>query len=858
MKLAAGFTVFALIASSFVAHAQSARKRADSVTVAIAPGYNEVNGFHRLLFGENYRKLWAVALKIRVLHLQQEKGGLTISQLGGGLQTKSLRLRDATGHEWVLRTVQKYPERALPPNLRKTVAKDILQDQISTSNPFAALTVPPLADALGIPHSNPEIVYIGDDPGLGKYRKDFANGTYLFEEREPEEAEDTDNTHKVQEKRRDDNDVKVADKLVLRARLLDMVLGDWDRHDDQWRWEKEKNKDSTVYTPIPRDRDQVYYKTSGIFPWIVAHQWLKTKFQPYRGEIRDVKTWNFNARYFDRYFLPQLGEQDWKDQIQYVQTHLTDEVVEKAMHRLPDSIYKLSGPEIISTLKVRRNNLSRQGMDYYRFLSQVVEIPTTDKREHFVIDEQSDGRIAVTVHKVKKDDGLAQVTYQRTFDPAVTREIRLYGFDGKDVFKVTGRGRSPIKVRMVGGGGVDTFEVAPTVNNRKNLYIYDRSDKENILPDGSLAKLRLSTDTGVNNYDRKSYQYDRFQPIVLASYNNDYGVSLVGGFAYTRHGFRKEPYDFRHELLMNYSLARHSFLITYSGDYKKLIGNNDLSINVLSRGPNSVNNFFGIGNNTVFPNEGRREIEYYRNRYDWVNADVRIGHTYGNFRVNAGIAGQFYHSSPEDNDRRFLLEYNQANPQQDIFSNRYYAGLVAGLDYDTRNKAEASTAGVYWHTTLTGMQKLNQGGDNRYGQLVSEFSFYVNPWNSTRLVIANRTGAGTTIGNAEYFQLLKIGGPQTLRGFHTYRFTGKTMAYNNLELRFKVLDFNSYLFPGSVGVIGFNDVGRVWVPGEKSDQWHDGYGGGLYVAPADMFMLQYAFGFSKENALHYISFGYRF
>jgi hemolysin activation/secretion protein len=105
---------------------------------------------------------------------------------------------------------------------------------------------------------------------------------------------------------------------------------------------------------------------------------------------------------------------------------------------------------------------------------------------------------------------------------------------------------------------------------------------------------------------------------------------------------------------------------------------------------------------------------------------------------------------------------------------------------------------------------------------------------------------------------MKLGGAQNFRGFHTNRFTGKTIAYNNLELRLKVLDFTSYLLPGSFGVIGFNDVGRVWVPGEKSDQWHDGYGGGLYIIPAQLVLIEAVMGFSKEGSLPYITIGMRF
>src|SRR5882757_6513748 len=147
----------------------------DSIKLAIEPNYNDVSKTHRFFLGENYRKLWAAPVKLRIFHIATEKGGLKILQKGGGQQTKSLRLQDATGQQWVLRTLQKYPENGLPVNLRPTVAKDILQDQVSAAHPFSSLTVPPLAEALGVPHSNPKIVYLPDDPALGEYRKDFAN-----------------------------------------------------------------------------------------------------------------------------------------------------------------------------------------------------------------------------------------------------------------------------------------------------------------------------------------------------------------------------------------------------------------------------------------------------------------------------------------------------------------------------------------------------------------------------------------------------------------------------------------------------------------------------------------------------------
>jgi len=147
-----------------------AQKR-DSVTAVIAPEYDKVGLVHRYWLGDSYRKLYNTPVKMRVMDLSVEKGGLEVVKLGGGMQTQSLRLVDATGREWVLRSIQKYPERSLPESLRKTVAKDIVQDQISIAHPFGALTVPPFNVALDIPHASPELVYVGDDSRLGEYRE---------------------------------------------------------------------------------------------------------------------------------------------------------------------------------------------------------------------------------------------------------------------------------------------------------------------------------------------------------------------------------------------------------------------------------------------------------------------------------------------------------------------------------------------------------------------------------------------------------------------------------------------------------------------------------------------------------------
>ncbi|MCW3080943.1 BamA/TamA family outer membrane protein [Segetibacter sp.] len=847
-----------LLSLSFKTDAQPTSTANDSIDVAIAPAYDEVNKFHRFWLGESYRKLWAVPVRMQVFHLSKEKGGLTILQRGGGLQTKSLRLKDPRGRQWVLRSIQKYPERGLPEKLRKTVAKDILQDQVVTGHPYSALTVPPFARALNIPHSNPEIVYVADDPALAEYRADFANSVLLFEEREPVDTIRTDNSERARQELRDDNDTRVDQKLVLRARLLDILMGDWDRHDDQWRWERKKDNNGMIYSPAPRDRDKVYYNTSGVLPWFLSHQWLKSNLQGFKEDIRDIGGYNFNNRYFDRYFLNSLSKEDWKEQIKYVQDKITDGLISEAIRLLPDTIYALSGKKIVRTLIARRNNLEQDGLKYYQFLSKYVDIPTSDKHELFDLENKSNGDLAVTIYKTKKEGTKGGIIFIRTFNPAITREIRLYGFGGKNTFTVRGTGKSPIKVRMLGGADKDSFHVSSEVKNRSNIYIYDQLNKENYLPGTRNAKLRISTDSSVYHFEKHAFKYDQFGPVVSAIYNLDQGVQFRAGIIYQKHGFRKEPFAARHEIFGNYSTGRKAFMFSYLGDVRKVFGKTDLLINVFLRGPENISNFYGVGNETEFIKTKAKGITFYRNRYDYINADIRLKQNVSrHLKLSAGIAAQYYASSKEDNANRYLSTYHASHLVENIFSKRYYAGLVGGALLDTRNRLVLPFKGVYWSSEIRGMHEI-RGDKKSYGRVASDLSVFMPVFGDSNLVIVNRLLAGTTIGKPAYFQQMQLGGIQNLRGYHSLRFTGKSMFYHSIQAQLKLFDFNSYLAPGTVGLIGFNDVGRVWVPGELSDKWHDGYGGGLYVVPADLVLIQVVIGHSIEGTQPYITIGVNF
>jgi len=302
--------------------------------------------------GKNYREVWATPVKVAAFNIGTKKGGLKILKRGGGQQTFSLRLEDKNGRQYVLRSIDKFVEGAVPEELHKTFAVDLVQDQISASNPYAAPVVAELARIAGVFHTNPEVVYIPDDSRFGIYRSDVAGKLFLFEERPDDDRSDVDSfgrseniisTEDVIEEITEAPYRFVDENAVLRARLFDILINDWDRHEDQWRWAGFEQNDKTVYKPIPRDRDQAFFVNEGIIPWIAARKWLLPKIQGFDKYTENMEGQSFNARYFDRSFLIQSSWDKWLRQIDSLRVLLSPEKIDSAMYAFPKEVYPLCG-----------------------------------------------------------------------------------------------------------------------------------------------------------------------------------------------------------------------------------------------------------------------------------------------------------------------------------------------------------------------------------------------------------------------------------------------------------------------------------------------------------------------------------
>lgn len=855
----------ALLAAALAAPAAAQQR---DTLLAAGPEY-AAGGLHQWFLGDDYRPLWAAPVRVPFLDLGRHAGGLTPVERGGGQQTRVLHLVSAEGYEYVFRSVNKSPSLADEPALRNTLIADAVEDQVSSLHPGAALVVAPLLEAVGVPHATPQLVVMPDDPRLGEFRHEFAGLLGWIEERPDErQVEGGDDrpgfggyprvigTDRLLERLEEGPEDRVDARAYLTARLVDLVVNDWDRHYDQWRWAETERGDTRVWLPIPRDRDYAFVDYDGVF------MELGRNFVPnavrFTPEIENIPGLTLNARPLDRELLAELERPVWDSVAAFVQARLTDPVIDAAVAQLPPEYERLSGERLRERLRTRRASLPLAAVQFYRRLAGQVDVLATDERDLAVVDRVGEGLVELRIHD--RDGDATEPTgapyYRRLFRADETTEVRLYLRGGDDYAVVRGDVGESLLVRVIGGGGDDVLVDSSVVRgDRYETAFYDERG-ENRLVAGRETRIstrpyqppeRVQDLAGESARDWGS----SFSVRPVLDYRNTDGLIVGAGPVYTRYGFRRSPYAYRVGASARVGLSTWNPAVEAFGQWYRV--SSPWGFGFQAEASKLLNfRFYGLGNDTP--------VEADRSRY--TIAQDQVSGTVYLTRDLAGLgelqAGPIFKYTNPDTPEGYPLG---ALPR---YGNGGFAqlGVRAQALVDGRDSGVYPRSGTTLHLRASGYPGL-LSADGAFGSVFAAGTTYLTAEVGRPLTLALRAGGERVWGPFPVHEAAFLGGSRTVRGYAYQRYAGEASLFGNAELRAPIGEVPLLLLRGRLGALALADAGRVYAGGESPGGWHTAYGGGLWFLfeiRETTFALTgvYAQGNADEPGRAYVSFGMPF
>ena len=753
----------------------------------------KASGFKSAFLGKHWRDSWTQEVEIPYLNMDTVFGGLQPFAEGGGRQTTSLKFIAGNGKEYVFRSVNKDPYKALTREFRGTVVANVVKDQTTTQHPYGAMVVDKLADVAGVLHARPKLYILPDDPALGPFQEKFANLFGMLEDRPKkpskktegfEGADDVQRSLKLFRKLYDNHNITVDQEAFGIARVLDIFIGDWGRHRDNWKWAGYKQPDGKmVYYPIPRDRDHSFSRWDGLFPWLADREWAKTNAADFNDNIKGVRSLTWPARHLDRMLGNELTREDWITFARELRWKMNDQRIDEAVKNLPKEVYPVSGTIIAKKLKSRRDGLEEAVETFYLDLAKYVDVRGSNEKEKFEVLRMNDGSVSVKVYTNEKKDSI-HLLYDRTFYREETKEIRLYGLGGKDNFLIKGNASKTIKIRVIGGDGEDTVYDDGESSKDKTI-IYDSSGKDNI-SSGNDSHIKSPKEKVDYQYDR--FKYNTYFPIPSLSYAPDNGFGFGLSVTWKTHSFDKSDYASKYTVGLSGTTVGN-LNAKVKTRFRQIGGNWDLAMDFQYAGPDrNFTNFYGLGNETVFDSDSFA-TNFYRVNLDRLQFTPSLILPFA--RKSELAFGLHYElNTLEDFDKKPGILDTRIFPG---VGKTEFLGAYASLHVDFRDNPVFARKGIELfvkHQTHGDVR----GTSENFGVTEGYLAWYGTARLGIPITLALKAGGADVYNEAPFFKLPTLGRSNNLRGFYRDRFTGNTIAYGNAELRFQIAEIFTAFF----------------------------------------------------------------
>lgn len=816
-------------------------------TVVAAPGASySTSGLGRFLFGDLNRDLWEIEFPVPVLDLDGVGGGLVVDELSGGMQTLGLHFESRDGRAFQFRSIVKDAARALPPALRRTPVAALGEDQMGALFPLSAMVVAELLDAAGVLVARPRPVVMPDDPRLGEYRAAFAGRMGWIEERPNEREGDTPGFagsskitgHEALDEELAENPRSYVNaRAFLRARLIDMLVGDWDRHQGQWRWASFEEGDRLRWDPIPRDRDWALSRVDGVFASLT--RMYSPKYIAFDSVPPDPFRLSWSAQRLDRRWLTSLSRSEFIEEAERLRSRLDDAAIERAVGVLPEAYRAEIGAWLTRALEVRRDALVEVAEEFYELLAEYPNVFASDQAEVLTIESMDETSMRVTLTALGEDD---LITYERVLHAEETREIRIYLGGGSDEVRIRGE-RLPIDVRIVGGEGNDLYSDA--TQDGQGIHVYDHEGR-NRYDLGAEAYVTESPYDGQEEPPRPYWVWERrdwghsWVPRPELRYDSDMGLFLGVGVSRYGFGFGRAPYRSKYSVSVLSGFAPDEWI----GDieFERPFGDRGwwgaLDLNWATQEPTW---FHGFGNETVAIGD---EAIYRAHRN---HADVWLRGRWAPdsvFEASFGPAGTF--EGPIHGEGTVFDTLDSYGT--DSF---HQIGVRGRVRYDTRDDYDLPGSGLVLELDGRAFPALISV-EEAYSKLRAEARGYVSAELPGEPTLHTRLTGERVWGRAPFAELPFLGGSHTLPGYVKRRFLGETAVTGAALLRWRIAPVH-IVADLNLGLHGLAVVGRVWHEGETSNAWHPAFGGGVWINVPELertVSLTYVRGTGGSGALY--------
>jgi predicted phosphodiesterase len=830
--------------------------------------------------GQRYRKYFSTEVELPTVNLDTLYGGLTPVRKGGGHQSKSLRFEDPQGREYTMRALRKngvqylqavlFKDQYVTPELEGTKTEAFLLDAFTASHPYAPFTIAELSKAIGVFYTNPKLFYVPKQKAIGGFNDEFGDEIYMIEERTGNGhgdkagfgyANELISTYDMLEELREKETHEVDESAYIRARLFDMVIGDWDRHQDQWRWAIFREGGKTIYRPIPRDRDQAFSLMDDGYLMKTATFLIPPirLLRSYEGKLKDPKWFNVEPFPLDVALLTKATKADWDKEVALIQKNLTETVIDNAFLNFPIEVRDETIQTIKEKLTQRRENLNLISDEYFEIVNKYATVRGTDKDDWFEIERLENGQTSIKVFRIKKGEK-KDLFHERIYKPEENKEIWVFGLDDGDYFEVKGKDKGKIVLRLIGGQNKDTYNII----NGKNVHVYDYKSKESefITNEGHH---HLKDDYFTNLYDYKKIKYNSKVILPIFGFNPDDGFKLGLGGLFTKNGYDSETFSSQHSINAHVFFATGGVDFNYKGEFAEIADNVNLGIKARFASPSFATNFFGYGNSTPNlnidnPDGEEEDMDYNRVRQSTyaVGASLIRRGEYGS-ELSLGVNVESIEI--ENNEERFINEFfqNDMQPDRDNFIN-------AEFSYGFNNVDEPAfpTLGLDFKLTLGYTSNITNSNDFSY--LIPTLGIAYRLGSSGHLVLASRVEGHLNFGDGfEFYQAPNLGANNGLRGYRNERFSGKRSFFHSTDLRYNLKRLSTSIVPIEYGVYGGFDYGRVWVDDDlvgnsefNEDALNTSVGGGLFVNMVDMLSLNIGLFTSDDSMRFSFGFGFQF